>query len=121
MRFFLRPDRYDKAYLWDMLDAARSIMEFVSGRGFQDYKNDKMLRSAVERCVEIIGEAARKVSPEMKGAHPEIPWRSIISQRNIIAHDYGEIDDEIVWELSIKYIPELIDLLRKIVPEEIGA
>lgn len=68
----------DTSYLWDMLDAARAVREFVNLRSFQDYLNDHMLRSAVERHLEIIGEAARRVSSEYHEAHPEIPWSRII-------------------------------------------
>ena len=68
----------DTSYLWDMLDAARAVREFVNLRSFQDYLNDHMLRSAVERQLEIIGEAARRVSTVYREAHPEIPWSRII-------------------------------------------
>ena len=61
----------DSSYLWDMLDAARAISEFVRDRSYQDYTEDRMLRSAVERQLEIIGEAANKVSRNYREAHPE--------------------------------------------------
>ena len=68
----------DTSYLWDMLDAARAICEFVKGRTYNDCDNDRMLRGAVERDLEIIGEAARRVSTVYREAHPEIPWSRII-------------------------------------------
>jgi uncharacterized protein with HEPN domain len=70
----MRPERYDAAYLWDMLDAARTVTGFIQGRSYQDYLRDKMLRSAVERNVEIIGEAAGKISKS---------FRFWITQRNM--------------------------------------
>ncbi|HAR49897.1 MAG TPA: hypothetical protein DCR81_07355 [Smithella sp.] len=74
----MQPEERDAAYLWDMLDAAIAVREFVSARTYYDYQNDRMLRGAVERHIEIIGEAANHVSVDFKKVHPEIPWRSII-------------------------------------------
>ena len=108
----------DKAYLWDMLDAARAIKEFVKGKTQEDYRKNRMLRGAVERHIEIIGEAARHISDEMRSSHPEIPWRSIVGQRNILAHDYGEISDEMVWKVAASHIPGLIAAIEKIMPGE---
>jgi uncharacterized protein with HEPN domain len=71
----MRPESNDAAYLWDMLDAARAIQKFVASRSFEGYKSDRMLRGAVERHVEIIGEAANKVSRGFQAAHSEIPWQ----------------------------------------------
>ena len=71
---------------------------------------------AVERAVEIIGEAARRVSEEFRSAHPEIPWRSMIAQRNVLAHEYGEIKHERMWLLVTEHLPALIRDLEKLVP-----
>ena len=75
------PEKADAAYLWDMLDAARAIKEFVSGKTLHDYQKNRMLRGAVERHVEIIGEAANRVSTGFQSSHPEIPWRKVINQK----------------------------------------
>jgi len=68
----------DPAYLWDMLDAALAIQEFTAGGTFDDYSRNKMMRSAVERQLEILGEAARRAPDGFKGDHPEIAWRQIV-------------------------------------------
>ena len=112
------PEKQDEAYLWDMLDAAQAVRRFVKGRAFQDYVADRLLRNAVERNVEIIGEAARGVSAQFQASHPEITWRGIIGQRNVIAHEYGEIDDQRLWAVATQFIPELIDKLRPLVPPQ---
>lgn len=112
----MQPDERDAAYLWDMLDAARAVSEFVSSRKFYDYHRDRMLRGAVERHIEIIGEAANRVSDSFQQAHSEIPWKRIIGQRNVLIHEYGEIKHERIWEVATKSIPELIKLLESLVP-----
>lgn len=76
------PHLPDHAHLWDMLDAARSVLEFVGDRSRTEYMADPMAQAAVERKIEIIGEAAGRVSSEFKNARPEIPWRRIIGQRS---------------------------------------
>jgi|WetSurMetagenome_2_1015567.scaffolds.fasta_scaffold76508_3 uncharacterized protein with HEPN domain len=109
-------DRDDRALLWDILDAARKIRRFVVGRTFHEYETDDMLQAAVERKIEIIGEAARGVSPSFQAAHPEVPWRAIIAQRHVLAHEYGEIRQEKLWHVASVRVPELIALLEPLLP-----
>jgi uncharacterized protein with HEPN domain len=110
----MRPDARDVGYLWDMLDAALAISDFVRGKSFRDYQGDRLLRGAVERHLEIIGEAARRVSPAFCEAHQEIPWKLIIGQRNILAHEYGEIRHDRIWNVCIERIPALIRTLESL-------
>jgi uncharacterized protein with HEPN domain len=70
----------------------------------------------VERQIEIIGEAARKVSDPFKAAHPEIPWRKIIAQRHVLAHEYGDVDPRLVWRVASVHIPALHAQLRELLP-----
>lgn len=74
-----------------------------------------MLR-AVERSIEIIGEAARRVTTEYQDGHPEIPWREIIGQRNILAHEYGQIDHNVLYKTVKEDIPTLISQLQNLLP-----
>ena len=71
----MRPEDRDASYLWDMLDAARAIRDFTVGVTRDAYLRDRKLQLAVERAIEIIGEAARLLSPSFKGQHEEIPWQ----------------------------------------------
>ena len=114
----MRPEHKDVALLWDMLEAARKIEQFVAGRTFQGYATDELVQAAVERKLEIIGEAARKVSPEFQRRHPDIPWRGIISQRHFLAHEYGEVRQEKLWRVATVRIPELIAMLVPLVPPQ---
>jgi uncharacterized protein with HEPN domain len=70
----------------------------------------------VERALEIIGEAARLVSADFKMLHPDVPWQQIIAQRNVIAHDYGEIKQDRIWIVATSRIPELIAQLADLLP-----
>lgn len=116
----MRPDDQDLALLWDMLQAARRIEQFVAGRTFQDYSRDELVQAAVERKLEIIGEAARKVSVEFQRQNPDIPWRGIISQRHFLAHEYGEVRQEKLWRVATVRIPELIAMLAPFLPPDSG-
>ena len=110
----------DIVYLADMLTAAKAVMSFVINRTIEVYRSDLLLRSGVERQIEIIGEAARCVSHGTRDAHPRVQWKGIIAQRHVLAHDYGEILDERVWRVATVHIPELVTLLLPLVPREAG-
>jgi uncharacterized protein with HEPN domain len=112
----MQPDNDDAACLWDMIEAAKKVLKFTSDVDYEDYINDPKLQMAVERGVEIIGEAARRVSEEFQEAHPEIPWGPIIAQRNVLAHEYGEIDQQRIWALTTTHIPDLIAKLKPLIP-----
>lgn len=113
------PEKSDAGWLWDMLDAAQAITQFVAGKTLDDYTGDRMLRGAVEQhieIIEIIGEAARHVSTPFQEAHPAIAWRPIIAQRHILAHDYGEIRHDLIWRVATIHVPDLVALLQPLVP-----
>jgi uncharacterized protein with HEPN domain len=110
------PEERDPAYLWDMLEAAREVQRFVAAISLEAYRQDDMRQRAIERALEILGEAARNVSATFKAAHPAIPWRSIIGQRNILAHEYGRIDHTRIWTVATIHIPDLIAQLEPLIP-----
>jgi len=86
------PERSAAAALSDMLQAAERVLRFLTDKTRPDYEREELLRHAVERNLEIIGEAARRLSPSYGDAHPEIPWRPIMATRHILAHEYDEVD-----------------------------
>ncbi len=112
----MRLDPDDAAFLWDMLETARGVVDAVRGVSFERYRTDTNLRLAIERRIEIIGEAANRVSRPVQDAHQEIGWRSIIAQRHVLAHEYGDIDDELIWTVATEHIPALIAKLERITP-----
>jgi uncharacterized protein with HEPN domain len=108
----------DKAYFWDMLDAALAVEGFVGGKTYEEYLSNRMMRGAVERYIEIIGEAARRISEATRQTYPEIPWRALVGQRNVLAHEYDEVVNEAMWVVATRRVPELIAALRKVLPDE---
>lgn len=109
--------RDDIVILADMLAFAREVVEFVDGKSWEEYESDIKLRRAVERSVELIGEAARRISREFEENHADIPWNKIIVQRHRLAHEYDVLDDGIIWSVAIKYVPELITQIKPIVEQ----
>ena len=114
------PEERDAGFLLDMLEHARGVMNAIAGKRLEDYLLDEDLRLVVERRIEIIGEAARRVSLAFREAHPEVPWSGIIAQRNLLIHEYGEIQDDIVWNVAAVSVPELVALLEPLVPQPPG-
>ena len=107
----------DAAYLWDMLQTANEAVEMMEHYDLASFLDNRVLLRAAERIVEIIGESAKHVSDNGRKATPDIPWREIIGQRNILAHEYGQIDHELLYKTIVDDIPELIRHLEKALPE----
>jgi uncharacterized protein with HEPN domain len=108
----------DEAFLLDMLLAARELRQFTDGVSFEKFNTDRLLQHAVVRLVEIIGEAARNVSPDFKRAHPEIPWSGIVGMRHRLIHEYFRVAPDKVWEVVHKDLPELVALIEPLVPRD---
>lgn len=112
----MRPEDRDNAYLWDMIQACRDILDFTEHKTLHDFEKDKMLRYAVERQILVIGEAAKNISDSLKQKTSHIPWKLIIAQRNILAHEYGEVLTERIWKVARQRIPELLDQIQDLLP-----
>lgn len=100
------------ALIWDARRAAGRVVEFVSGRSWDDYRQDVMLRSAVERQFQIIGEALNRLSKVDSATADRVPHLArIVAFRNVLVHGYAQIDDALVWEVASARVPELSALL----------
>lgn len=108
----------DEAYLLDMLIHARRARSFSAGVTYERFASDQMLQDATCHVLQIIGEAAGKVSPEFRVAHAEIPWQRIIGLRHRLVHDYPRIELPKVWNVVENYIPPLIAALEPLVPPD---
>ena len=98
-----------------MLDAAREALSFVDGKFRTDLDNNRMLVLSLVKDIEIIGEAANKVSKETQDEYPGVPWIDVIGMRNHLIHAYFDVDLNIVWDTVSKDLPPLIKELEKIV------
>jgi uncharacterized protein with HEPN domain len=104
----------DISYLIDIYDCIIDINEFTNSIEYNQFEKDKMRKLAVERQLEIIGQAANKISLETQNNLDKIPWKNIIGLRNKLAHDYGEILAERIWKISKISLDELLKELEKI-------
>jgi uncharacterized protein with HEPN domain len=91
-------EQRNAALLWDILEAARRAIEFA------------------QRALEIVGEAANRLSKEFQEAHPEIPWRKMVGLRNVLIHEYGEIDHALVWTVVQEHLPVLVAQIEPLLP-----
>jgi len=98
----------DVIRLRHMLDAAREALSFIAGRSTEDLSRDRMLLLALVKEIEIIGEAASRISDESRKALPRIPWPKIIAMRNRLIHAYADVDLSIVWDTLTGALPELL-------------
>ena len=108
----------DDAYMLDMLLAARKVESYTRNVNWERFRDDDLIQSAVMHQIQIIGEAARKISRHYKVAHSEIPWQMIIGMRNRLVHEYFDIIPERVWDVVERDIPELIRLIEPFVPPD---
>lgn len=112
----MRPDA--RTYLWDGLDAARKIGRFSAGRSYDEYVSDELLRSAVERQFEIIGEALNQLSKWFPDIATQIPdLARIVAFRNVLIHAYASVDDAVVWQVCTDRLPKLTHQLERLLNE----
>ena len=108
-------DKSDVVRLRHMLDAAREAQSFVVGKSKEDLVEGRMLVLALLKDIEILGEAANKVSEPTREKLPNIPWHQIIGMRNHLIHGYFDVNLDVVWETVTMELPTLYDELEKII------
>lgn len=99
--------RSDALYLADIVEAADAIAEFVAGLDREAFTGNRLVRSAVLQQLTVIGEAAARLSAELKGRHPEVEWTDIMAFRNIAVHAYFSVDWPTVWVAATEDAPAL--------------
>ncbi len=97
-----------------MIEAAEACNRFVAGRQRADLDSDLMLSFALVRAVEVIGEAASKVSQQTRTANKQVPWPAIVAMRNRLIHAYFDIDRDVLWKTVTQEIPSLLTALRNL-------
>jgi uncharacterized protein with HEPN domain len=106
-----KPD--DDLRLGHMLEAAQKALHFSRGKSRADLDQDELLRLALARLLEIVGEAASRVSPESRDSFPGIPWPRIVGMRNRLIHGYDQIDLEVLWQTLVQDLQPLIIEIQK--------
>jgi len=109
--------RSDSAFLVDIFTAAKLILEFIEGVDQGTFENSPLIQSAVIRQLEIAGEATKNLSTDFREKHPEIPWRNIAGMRDILIHQYPDVDVIEVWNVAQFSIPALIKQITMIISE----
>jgi uncharacterized protein with HEPN domain len=106
--------RRDDERLIDIRDAARAALRFVKGKTAKEVANDELLAAALIQKITIIGEAAGRVSDARQAELPQLPWREMIGMRNLVTHDYWQVDPAILWRTVTGDIPKLLKQLDAI-------
>ena len=119
--FWPKPNRSmsnrDRPSLEDMLRAARKVVEYAEGTTRESLPSIPMRLDAVLYEIVVLGEAARRLSTELRAAHPEVPWREIIGLRSVITHGYDQIDDDELWRVIERDLPDLLSKLEAILDQ----
>jgi uncharacterized protein with HEPN domain len=112
----MRPD--DVVRLRHMLDAARTAARFARERTRADLDQDELARHGLVRLVEIVGEAASRITPETRAAVPTLPWSAIVGMRNRLIHGYYDVDLDVVWATLTDDLPPLIEQLETVLQSQ---
>ncbi|MBI4828901.1 MAG: DUF86 domain-containing protein [Nitrospinae bacterium] len=112
--------RSDKLYLVDILEAVESLDRFLAGKNFEGFYGDEVLKSATLQKLTVIGEAASRISKELKEKYPDVGWPHIAAFRNIAVHAYFAVNWRIVWETATRNTHELKEKIAAILKENIS-
>ena len=110
--------RPESCYLFDMLQATCDALEFASGLTRARFKNSLLHQNAVLKSLETIGEAASRLSDATRNVHSDIPWREIIGMRNLLVHEYFDVDVDLMWDAVQHDLPKLKGRLESIVSRD---
>jgi uncharacterized protein with HEPN domain len=104
----------DKIYIEHILQSIDRIKAYISGKDYQSFSDDFMTQDAVVRQLEIIGEATKRISIELRNLNPLVPWSDMAGMRDILIHDYIDVDIDIVWKTASESIIKLKSLLQNL-------
>ena len=108
----------DISYLLDILIHAQDARDFIKDMDRESFLSDHKTQLAVIRCLEVMGEAVKRLSEDVQKAYPDIPWSKIAGMRDILIHAYGSVNLDEVWGTVKQDIPALISSLEEIIPSE---
>ncbi|MBE9130247.1 MULTISPECIES: DUF86 domain-containing protein [unclassified Coleofasciculus] len=104
-------------FLEDILEAIDEIFSFIRGVSFEEFANNREKVLAVVKLLEIIGEATKKIPSELRAKYPDIPWSAVAGMRDILVHEYWQVDVEVVWETVIDSLPLLARVISEMIQD----
>ena len=104
----------DSIYIDHIINSINRILDYISGKDRESFEADLLTQDAVVRQLEIIGEATKRVSKEFRSKHPEIPWSDMAGMRDVLIHDYIDVDFDVVWKTASEDIQNLKTLFLKL-------
>jgi len=113
----MKKKREYQDYLNDIIIAIEDAINFTKIMTYDDFQNDKKTVLAIEKCIEIIGEATKNIPNSIRGKYPEIPWKDMAGMRDRLSHVYHDVDIELVWEVIQQELPQLKITISKIIAE----
>jgi uncharacterized protein with HEPN domain len=113
----MKKERSHQDYLNDMLVAMSKARQFVEGMSFEQFSADDKTIFAVVRALEIVGEAAKKIPPEVRALRQDIPWREVSGMRDKLTHDYFGVDVLVIWRTVGEDVPLLQEGIRSLLHE----
>jgi len=111
------PEERDPARIWHMLDTARKAIQSLQRVSEDEFRTDIDARDLAVYRLQVIGEAANRVTDTVRQRHPEVPWREIVAKRNVLVHAYDRIDYQRVWDVIRRELPPLVEQLERILKQ----
>ena len=105
-------------FLFDMIECAAKALRYADGLTLDTFRNDPLRKDAILRNLELLGEAAKKIPEDVRRRHPDIPWRNVAGLRDILAHSYFAVDDEVLWDVVEHHLPDLLARLEALCDAE---
>jgi uncharacterized protein with HEPN domain len=109
--------RTSRDYLLDIVSSIQDIEQFIAGMDFEAFERDRKTVNAVIRSLEVMGEAVKKIPPNLRERFPSIPWKYMAGMRDKLVHEYHGVDLEIIWAVITQEIPPLRDLFLEMLNE----
>lgn len=113
-------ERTDQQFFQDISESIHAATDFVKGYNFASFSKDRKTKSAVIRELEIVGEASSRISLDKKNEYPGVPWRLLKDFRNVLAHEYFGVNEEIVWDIVSNKLPALKEQIDDILKVELS-
>lgn len=110
----MRKNRSNLVYIQHIKDVMEKILRYSSSHSYNDFLEEEWDQDAIMRNLEIIGEAANNIDESFRKSYPEIPWRKIIDFRNVVVHEYADLDLDIIWQIITKDILSLSKQVEEI-------